>query len=341
MDILSFDAAAHMEGLRECVIELQDYERSIDQRMPQGIDIVDDYVEQMRQRCATADGRILVACVAGEVAGFATVLAKVSSDEIHDGDHEYGLVSDLVVKAKFRERGFGRQLLTVAEAFARKSGATVLRIGVLADNPVARDLYKSAGFSTLYVEVEKSLAGGATEAPPQFNWSIETERLRLEPVTVDDAELLLAVWNDPAFIEHVTDRGIRTLEQARDAIEDGAQASFTTYGHGPCSLSLKSDGSKIGICGLFRRDNLDDPDIGFSVLPDFCGQGFASEAAFAIIDRACAEMQLDRVTAIVSPKNVASIGLIEKLGLRFERMITMPGDDEEICLYGRDFTGQD
>ena len=167
------------------------------------------------------------------------------------------------------------------------------------------------------------------------DWLMETERLRLRPVTVDDTALMLAVWNDPAFIENVADRQIRSVEQAREAIENGAQKLFEDYGYGPYCMSLKTDGSMIGICGLFRRENLEDPDIGFGVLPDYCGKGYAGEAAAAVVDYARSELRIDRIAAIVSPTNVASISLIEKLGLTFVRMITMPGDDEAICLYSK------
>jgi RimJ/RimL family protein N-acetyltransferase len=168
---------------------------------------------------------------------------------------------------------------------------------------------------------------------PGANWLMDTERLRLRPVTLDDTELMLAVWNDPAFIRHVTDRGIRTVEQAREALSGGALKLFAEYGFGPYCISLKSNGTMIGICGLFKRDNLVDPDIGFSVLPEFCGQGYASEAAMAVVGYARDELGIGVLGAIVSPQNAASIALIEKLGLHFEQMITMPGDDEAIRLY--------
>ena len=170
------------------------------------------------------------------------------------------------------------------------------------------------------------------------DWLIETERLRLRPVTVDDTELMLAIWNDPAFIRNVSDRGIRTVEQARDAIESGAQKLFEDYGYGPYCMSLKSDGTMIGICGLFKRDNLEDPDIGFGVLPDYCGKGYAGEAAAAVVNFARNELGITTLTAIVSPTNAPSIGLIKKLGLTFDQMITMPGDDDAICLYSKAFT---
>jgi len=167
------------------------------------------------------------------------------------------------------------------------------------------------------------------------DWLMETERLRLRPVTISDTALMLAVWNDPAFIENVSDRGIRTVEQAREAIRSGAQKMFADYGYGPYCMSLKSDGTMIGICGLFKRENIEDPDIGFGVLPDYCGAGYAGEAAAAVVDYARDTLGIGILTAIVSPTNMPSIGLIEKLGLTFERMITMPGDDHAICLYTR------
>jgi RimJ/RimL family protein N-acetyltransferase len=165
------------------------------------------------------------------------------------------------------------------------------------------------------------------------DWLIETDRLQLRAITIDDTELMLAVWNDPAFIRNVMDRGIRTPEQAREALQEGALKLFADFGYGPYCISLKSDDSMIGICGLFKRENLDDPDIGFAVLPEYCGQGYAGEAAAAVVSYARDDLGLGVLTAIVSPGNTPSIGLIEKLGLTFDSMITMPGEDDAICLY--------
>ena len=171
-------------------------------------------------------------------------------------------------------------------------------------------------------------------------WELETARLRLRRISLDDAELMREIWNDPAFVRHVGDRGVRTLEQACQAIKSGALKLYADYGYGPYAMELRSDGSSIGICGLFKRENLDHPDIGFSVLPDFCGKGYAGEAALAVLAHARDDLGIREMTAIVSPANAPSIGLIEKLGLSFTRMITMPGDDEAICLYSATI-GQD
>ena len=162
---------------------------------------------------------------------------------------------------------------------------------------------------------------------------LETERLVLRHLTLDDAELMLAVWNDPDFIRYVGDRGIRTLADARDTLEDGALAMYEDLGYGPYRVTLKASNEDMGTCGLFKRDILQYPDIGFAVLPDYCGKGLAGEAAFAVLAHARDDLGLQELTAIVSLGNTASIGLIEKLGLEFRQMIRMPGDDEDIRLY--------
>lgn len=153
-------------------------------------------------------------------------------------------------------------------------------------------------------------------------------------VNADDTALMLAVWNDPAFVQHVGDRGIRTRDEALDAMESGAFRLYRDFGHGPFRVSLKDDDREVGLCGLFRRENLDYPDIGYSVLPDHCGKGYAYEASLAVIEHARSDLGLQKICAIISTQNEASIGLIRKLGFRFERMILMPEEDEEICLFG-------
>lgn len=158
-------------------------------------------------------------------------------------------------------------------------------------------------------------------------------------LTPGDEALLLAVWNDPAFVHNVGDRGIRTLEQAAEALAAGPLKLYENFGYGPFRLALSDSDEAIGICGLFKRENLDDPDIGFALLPDYCGKGFAYEAAAAVSEHAQNGLGLKRMTAIVSPGNAPSIGLIEKLGLSFEKMLLMPGEDDEIFLYSVDWGG--
>ncbi|MGB5511591.1 MAG: GNAT family N-acetyltransferase [Woeseiaceae bacterium] len=161
----------------------------------------------------------------------------------------------------------------------------------------------------------------------------ETQRLLLRRLTPDDADLMLAIWTDPAFVRHVGDRGIRTIAQARRALGDSVLTLYETYGYGPYCMVRKDDAQRIGICGLFRRETLLHPDIGFALLPTFCGVGFALEAARAVVRHAREDLGIKTLDAIVSPLNKASVSLLEKLGLKFQRSITMPGETEEIGLY--------
>ena len=163
---------------------------------------------------------------------------------------------------------------------------------------------------------------------------LETKRLSLRWLTLDDAELMLAIWNDPTFIRYVGDRQILTIEAARVALEEGALKLFSDYGYGPFRVGMISDDTPVGVCGLFRRLGLDEPDIGFAILPEHWRKGLAYEAASAVIGHAKDDLHLARLTAIVSPENAASIALIEKLGLQFERMHQLPGDDDDVAVYG-------
>ncbi len=151
--------------------------------------------------------------------------------------------------------------------------------------------------------------------------------------TPEDADLMLAVWNDPDFVEHVGDRGIRNIDEARSALKDGILSMYGDLGYGPYCMTLRGSEERIGICGLFKRDNLDDPDIGFGLLPAHRRDGFAWEAAVAVLNEARDVLGFERVTAIVSPGNKASVRLIEKLGLVYVEPIRMPGDEEDVSLY--------
>lgn len=159
MLICDFDENAHLPGVLACLVELQDFERSLDPRMPSGAETAVYYVPQMLDWCTECCGKVLVADVNGEVAGFATILTKIKSEEIQLGDFEYGLVSDLVVAGKFQKQGIGRKLLEAAESYARIKQVRWLRIGVHANNHAADSLYDSMGFKRLYVEREKELTG--------------------------------------------------------------------------------------------------------------------------------------------------------------------------------------
>jgi RimJ/RimL family protein N-acetyltransferase len=166
---------------------------------------------------------------------------------------------------------------------------------------------------------------------------IETERTMLRKLTVDDAEFMLDLLNQPSFIKYIGDRNVRNLEQAADYIETRFIASYKKYGFGLYLVELKSKiqnlNSKIGINGFVKRDSLPDADIGFAFLPQFCGQGYAFESSVGVMDYGRNILGLKRVLAITSQDNESSGKLLEKIGLKFERLIKQPHDDNELKLF--------
>jgi ribosomal protein S18 acetylase RimI-like enzyme len=144
-------------GVRDCIVELQDYERSLESFLPAGEAMADDYLAFLLRRCEECEGRMLVALAAGEVVGFVCVLTRVPPAEPDEGQADYAYISALIVRAAHRRRGLGRRLLEEAELWARSSGASDLRVGVLAKNRGARELYASLGFAEFQVHLTKPL----------------------------------------------------------------------------------------------------------------------------------------------------------------------------------------
>ena len=164
---------------------------------------------------------------------------------------------------------------------------------------------------------------------------LETDRLVLRWMTSDDAAFMLELLNDPSWIRFIGDRGVRTLERAREYIEKGPAASYARHGFGLYLTELKGSGRPIGICGLIKRDSLEDVDVGFALLPPYRSQGYAFEAASAVLSLGRSAFGLTRIVAVTDPENQSSIKLLEKLGLRFERMVRLSADDTETSLYAQ------
>ena len=165
---------------------------------------------------------------------------------------------------------------------------------------------------------------------------VETERLILRRLSTADAEFILELLNDESFLRFIGDKGVRTLEDARAYILNGPIQSYQTFGFGLYLAALKNSSAPIGICGLLKRDTLEDVDIGFAFLPGYRGNGYASEAARATLIHGKDDYGLGRIVAITSPDNEASIGLLEKLGFRFERMTKLADDAPEVKLFAFD-----
>jgi len=162
---------------------------------------------------------------------------------------------------------------------------------------------------------------------------LETPRLTMRRFVPDDAPFVVTLLNDAAFLRFIGDRGVRTPDDALGWITNGPAASYARHGHGLYLVSLRNGGTPIGICGILRRDNLADPDLGFAFLPEFRSQGYGREAATAALRQAREALGIGRIAAIVSPDNAASIGLLRKLGFVPEGMVRMSEDEPEIELH--------
>ncbi len=162
---------------------------------------------------------------------------------------------------------------------------------------------------------------------------LETERLELWEITEKDAPFILELFNTPSWIKFIGDRGLRSEKDAQDYINDRLRAAYESLGFGFYLTKKKEGDLSIGICGLVKREGLEYVDIGFAFLPQFEGQGFGFESASAVMDYAQHTLKISSIAGITVPENKNSIALLEKLGLRFEKMVQLPNDTEEIMLF--------
>ena len=162
---------------------------------------------------------------------------------------------------------------------------------------------------------------------------IATPRLVLRRFTEDDAPFVFSLLNDPDWLRFIGNKDVHDLEAARRYIRNGPMTMYEHFGFGLYLTALNSDSTPIGMCGLIRREGVDDVDIGFALLPQFCGKGYAREAAAATLDYGWNKVGLKRIVAFTSTDNVRSGRLLETIGLRFEREVVLPDSAERLWLY--------
>lgn len=165
---------------------------------------------------------------------------------------------------------------------------------------------------------------------------LETQRLVLREFTPADAAFVLELLNDPGWIRFIGDKGVRTLDEARAYIGRVPMASYERHGFGLYLVALAQSGVPIGMCGLIKRDTLEDVDIGFAFLPQYCGQGYAYEAACATLAHGKTTLGLARIVAITSPDNHSSIRLLEKIGLKHRRILHLESLGGETTLFSEE-----
>ena len=164
----------------------------------------------------------------------------------------------------------------------------------------------------------------------------ETNRLLISKITLKDASNFLKLVNSPNWLKYIGDRHVKTIKDAKNYLKNGTLKSYSTYGFGFYKLQLKAKNKEfIGTCGLVKREQLDDVDIGFALLPEFEGQGFGYEASQAIMQLTKEKFNLKRIVAITLPSNTNSIKLLEKLGLSYEKRVNPFEDGEELLLFAK------
>lgn len=165
---------------------------------------------------------------------------------------------------------------------------------------------------------------------------LETNRLVLRRMSLDDDAFIRTLLNEPSFIRYIGDRGVRTLDDARRYIADGPLASYERTGFGLYVVETRGDCAPIGICGLLKRDTLGHPDLGFAFLPRFWSQGYAYESAAAVLDYARSTLGIQRILAITSPDNISSIKLLTRLGFSYEGTRCLNEGAPEVKVFAND-----
>ena len=166
---------------------------------------------------------------------------------------------------------------------------------------------------------------------------LETERLILREFSTGDAPFVFELMNDESYLRFIGDRGIKTVDDAKNYLLNGPIKSYEQFGFGLFLVKLKDSETPVGTCGLIKRPELDDVDVGYAFLARYRGKGYATEAGRAVVEYAKTKVGLNRVVAITVLDNHASIKVVEKLGLRFEKTIIWPDDNEECNLYSVEF----
>ncbi|MBY7121478.1 MULTISPECIES: GNAT family N-acetyltransferase [Bacillus] len=162
---------------------------------------------------------------------------------------------------------------------------------------------------------------------------LETERLVLRWFDIKDAPFILELVNDPAWIQFIGDKRIKNLEDATKYILNGPVDMYNKMGFGLYLVERKEDLTPLGMCGLIKRDSLEDVDIGFAFLEKFRSKGYGFESASAVIDYGVQNLGMKRIVAITTIDNINSGKLLEKVGLQFEKIISDSGEDLKLFGY--------
>lgn len=161
----------------------------------------------------------------------------------------------------------------------------------------------------------------------------QTERLLLRVFNADDAEFALQLTNEPGWLRFIGDRHIRSRKDAASWIQNGPLIQQQQSGYSFYVVCLRDTGQAVGICGLIKRPQLEDTDLGYAFLQDFHRRGYAHEAAGAVIRLAREQLALKQLAAITLPDNLASNSLLEKLGFSQNGQVRLTADGPDNLLW--------
>ncbi|PHR71590.1 MAG: hypothetical protein COA67_06130 [Lutibacter sp.] len=167
---------------------------------------------------------------------------------------------------------------------------------------------------------------------------IETERLTITEITINEAPFFYELVNDPTYLQFIPDKNIKSIADAKKHITNKIIKEYESQGFGFYLVSLKDSKTPIGMCGLIDRDGLEFMDIGFSFLKEYQGKGFAFESSKGVLDFAKSTLKIDKIAAITTLDNVKSSNLLERLGFKHERNIFIPNDPDELRLFINDLS---
>jgi RimJ/RimL family protein N-acetyltransferase len=162
---------------------------------------------------------------------------------------------------------------------------------------------------------------------------LRTQRLYLRELQNSDAAFIQELVNTPGWLQYIGDRQVHNPDDAIRYLQNGPLKSYQMNGFGLWCICLQTNHTPIGLCGLIRREGLEHVDIGYALLPAFTGQQYAFEAAAAVFNYGLNTLQLPVLQAITLPDNGPSVRLLEKLGMRYEKTIQLPGDGVDLLLY--------
>lgn len=146
---------------------------------------------------------------------------------------------------------------------------------------------------------------------------LNTPRLTLHPCTTNDTDALHDLWTRPEVRKYLWDDVVITMDQCADVIASSIE-DFSHSGYGHWVIKLRGQSDLIGWCGFRQFEEGSKTEILYGILPELWGQGLAVEASRAILQYGFNKLGLEKIYAGTDPPNLASIRVMEKLGMRFD-----------------------